>query len=94
MARGPGSERGAGWRRVVPAPGVMDPRHLYELRREAAQKAAREHVTRERGEPVMEEERARVDEEVARLVEEWTEGWDVSFPRARSALWRPWRRRV
>ena len=79
---------------------VMDPRHLYRLRLEAAKKAPRQQVEKDRGEPATAEEQQQFDEEVDRLVAEWTEGREgLGLPRGGTPLtaWirrrRPRRRR-
>ncbi len=64
------------------------------MRREAAEAAARQHLTDELGSPTTPDERARFDQEVSRLVAEWTKGWEGGgLPGSgTSVLRRLWRR--
>jgi hypothetical protein len=74
---------------------MMDPRHLHRVRRKAAENVAREHVTKTFGPPTTPEEQNRFDDEVRKLVAEWTAGWEGPEPVVANAavLRRGWWRR-
>ena len=62
---------------------VIDGRYLAQVQRDAAELEARRCLLRDRGTPDTEGDVKAFEADVARLVQKWTDGWDVAWRSSR-----------